>query len=152
MPAFTPVVPPCAPQVLTLMADAGNGDFDGMSHAGTWLVVTNRSGQACTVPGLPTAVFKDGNGVILRAARKGPVGMHPGPVVVPVRLEPGASARTSVRWVAGDVFDKGRCVDAARVELRFGNQVVATGMTAHLCAEQGQPVSFEQSPLMRAER
>ena len=49
MLAFTPNVPPCTADMLTLSTDAGDGDRNGMSHAGTWLVLTNKSGQACTV-------------------------------------------------------------------------------------------------------
>ncbi|HEY4092092.1 MAG TPA: DUF4232 domain-containing protein [Luteibacter sp.] len=149
MPAFTPAVPPCTAEMITLSTDTADGDFDGMSHAGIYLVLTNKSGKACTLPGQPTVALKDARGLALPTARKGPVGMHPGPVVVPVRLEPGASARASLRWVSGDVYDNGRCVDASKVELRFGAQVVTTGFSAHLCGESGKPVEFEQSPLTR---
>ena len=150
MLAFTPNVPPCTADMLTLATDAGNGDFNGMSHAGTYLVLTNRSGQACTVPGLPTVSLKDAKGLALPVERKAPVGMHPGPAVVPVRLEPGASARAALRWVSGEVYDNSRCVDATKVELRFGKQVMSVGFTAHLCGEGGQAIDFEQAPLLRA--
>lgn len=150
MPVFTPNVPPCTAAVLTLTADGDQGDFSGMSHDGTYLVLTNKGGQACTVPGLPTVVMKDAKGTALPAARKGPVGMHPGPAVVPVRIEPGASVRTGVRWVSGEVYDKSRCVDPAQVEVSFGEQVVKGAMSGHLCGEAGKPVAFEQSPLQKA--
>src|SRR3954464_10511918 len=91
MPAFTPNVPPCSAQMLSVVTDARDGDFNGMSHGGTYLVLTNTSGQACTIPGLPTITMKDSRGIGLPVVRKAPVGMHPGPIVVPVRLEPGAS-------------------------------------------------------------
>lgn len=149
IPAFTPNVPACTAEMITLATDDRGGDLNGMSHAGTYLVLTNKSGQACTLLGLPSVSMKDAKGLVLPVKRQAPVGMHPGPVVVPLRLEPGASARASLRWVSGDVYDNGRCVDAARVEVRMGNQVLATGMTGHLCGESGQPVAFEQSPLTR---
>lgn len=147
MPAFTPNVPPCSAQMVSVTTDAADGDFNGMSHGGTYLVLTNTSGQACTVQGLPTVSMKDAKGVLLPVARQAPVGMHPGPVVVPLRLEAGASARASLRWVAGEVYDRSRCVDPARVELRIGNQIAGTGFRGHLCGEDGKPVTFEQSPL-----
>jgi len=150
MLAFTPNIPPCTADMLTLSTDAGDGDLNGMSHAGTWLVLTNKSGHACTVPGQPTVSLKDAKGIALQAVRKAPVGMHPGPAVVPVRLEPGASARASLRWVSGDVYDNGKCVDAAKVEVRFGKQVLSAGLSGHLCGEGAKAVEFEQSPLMRA--
>jgi hypothetical protein len=147
MPAFTPVVPPCAAPMLSLSTDAANGDLNGMSHAGLYLVLTNTSGQACIVPGLPTVAMKDAKGLAVPVARQAPVGMHPGPAVVPVRLEPGTSARASLRWIAGEVFERSRCVDPTRVELRLGNQVIGTGFSGHLCGEDGKPIAFEQSPL-----
>jgi len=152
MPAFTPNVPPCSAQMVSVTTDAADGDFNGMSHSGTYIVLTNRSGKACIVPGLPVMSMKDANGVLLPVARQAPVGMHPGPIVVPVRLEAGASARASLRWVAGEVYDRSRCVDAARVELRIGNQIVGTGFSGRLCGEQGKPVAFEQSPLASTQK
>jgi hypothetical protein len=133
--------------MLSVVTDARDGDFNGMSHGGTYLVLINTSGQACTIPGLPTITMKDSRGIGLPVVRKAPVGMHPGPIVVPVRLEPGASARASLRWVSGPVFDHSRCVDPARVEMRFGGQVVGNGFTGHLCGEEGKPIDLDQSPL-----
>ncbi|QWT18942.1 DUF4232 domain-containing protein [Bacillus sp. NP157] len=147
MPVFTPVVAPCTAGMLSLATDGRDGDLDGMSHGGSYLVVTNKAGKACTVPGLPMVSLKDAQGAVLPAARKAPVGMHPGPAVVPVRLEPGASAQASLRWVSGEVFDKSRCVDPARVEVRFGDQVLRADLAGHLCGEDGKPIDFEQSTL-----
>jgi len=149
MPLLSPNVPPCTAAMVTLATDASGGDLNGMSHAGTYLVLTNKSGQACTLPGLPMVQMKDAKGMVLPVARKAPVGMHPGPAVVPVRLEPGASARASLRWVASEVYDNSRCVDAAKVEVRFGNQVLGTGVAAHMCGEAGQPIAFEQATFLR---
>lgn len=149
MPVFTPNVPPCTAAMVSLAVDASEGDFNGMSHAGTWLVLDNHGGQACTLIGLPTVSMKDAKGLPLPVARKAPVGMHPGPVVVPVRLEPGETVRMSLRWVSGEVFDHSRCVDAARVEVTFGKLVLGTGLQGHLCGEGSATIPFEQSPLSR---
>jgi hypothetical protein len=146
MPAFTLNVPPCTAPMLSIGTDARDGDFNGMSHAGTYVVLTNTSDHACTVPGLPTIAMKDANGLLLPVTHQAPVGMHPGPVVVPVRLEPGASARASIRWVAGEVFTRSRCVDPAHIEIRVGNQTVASGFRGHLCGEDGKSIAFQQSP------
>lgn len=146
MPALPPAVPTCTASTLTLATDAADGDFNGMSHAGTWLVVANTSGKACILPGLPTVSMKDAQGGVLPVARKAPVGMHPGPVVVPVRLEAGARAHASLRWVSGEVYDNSRCVEPARVELRFGKQVLEATLQGRLCGEVGQVLSIEQSP------
>lgn len=147
MPVFTPAVPPCTPAMVTLAVDASDGDFNGMSHSGTWLVVANRGSQACTLIGLPMVAMKDAKGAMLPVARKAPVGMHPGPVVVPVRLEPGATARMSLRWVSGEVYDNSQCVDAAKVEVTFGKLVLGTALQGHLCGEHAATIPFEQSPL-----
>jgi hypothetical protein len=152
MPAFTPAVPPCSADMIALVADASDGDFNGMSHGGTYLLLTNKGGKACIVAGLPAVTMKDAKGAVLPVARKAPVGMHPGPAIVPVRIEPGASARLSLRWVSGEVFDPSRCVDPARVELRFGNQVLGAPLSAHLCGEAAKSIDIDQSPLTTAQK
>lgn len=147
MPAFTPTVPPCTVAMVSVAVDDSGGDFNGMSHAGTWLVVDNRSNQSCTLIGLPVVSMKDAKGLPLPVARKAPVGMHPGPVVVPVRLEPGETVRMSLRWVSGEAFAHSRCIDPARVEVSFGKLVLGAGLQAHLCGEGAATIPFEQSPL-----
>src|SRR5579871_2646166 len=99
--------PACRAARLRLSLDGRDGDFNGMSHSGTALVIRNR-GADCTLPALPTIEWRDKRGRLLAAARKVPIGMHPGPVMLPVRLAAGHLATADLRWVSGPVFPQNR--------------------------------------------
>lgn len=139
--------PPCLPRSLAITTDAADGDFNGMQHSGTYLVVTNRSRVACRVEGLPQVTLLDARGRALPAKRNAPVGMHPGPVVVPVTLAPGASARTGLRWVSGPVYEHNRPYTAVRASVRIGGGTIRVPLRATLNGEAGKPVGFDQPPL-----
>jgi len=139
--------PLCPPRSLTITTDAADGDFNGMQHSGTYLVVTNRGRVACRVEGLPQVTLLDARGRALPAKRNVPVGMHPGPVVVPVTLAPGASARTGLRWVSGPVFDRNQTYTATRARVRIDGGTIAIALRATLNGEAGKPVGFDQPPL-----
>uniref|UniRef100_A0A7V4XT75 DUF4232 domain-containing protein n=1 Tax=Acidobacterium capsulatum TaxID=33075 RepID=A0A7V4XT75_9BACT len=98
---------PCPASWLSLALDGENGTFNGMSHSGTLLVLRNLGPRACTVPALPTLCFEDAQHHPLDVARQVPVGMHPGPVMLPVVVPPGAELTAKLRWVDGDVFGNG---------------------------------------------
>jgi hypothetical protein len=95
---------PCPASWLSLALDPENGTFNGMSHSGTLLVLRNLGPKACTVPALPTLRFEDAHHHPLDVARQAPVGMHPGPVMLPVVVPSGAELTAKLRWVDGDVF------------------------------------------------
>lgn len=135
--------PACTPTQLSITTGGNPGDFGGMSHSGTLLVVRNRSRRACSVPGLPPISFRDSAGHVVPIVRNAPVGMHPGPVVRPVRLAPGAVASTPLRWVSGAVYDRSRCYTTASVALAGRRAPLA----AHICGEAGRRVGIEQPPL-----
>jgi hypothetical protein len=145
----SPSAPPaCRADELTVRTDAGDGEFSGMSHAGTRLVVRNTGRAPCLLPGLPTVVFLDARGAEQPSVRQAPPGMHPGPAVLPVRLAPGAEAMTTLRWVSGEVYDRSRCFTAARVRVRFGASTVIEGpMQAHVCTQGDAPAKVEQPPM-----
>lgn len=139
---------PCRPESLTLRTDAADGDFNGMSHGGTWLIVRNTGSTTCLLPGLPTVLFLDAKGQSLPIERKVPPGMHPGPVVIPVALKPGNEASTPLRWVSGEVYDGSRCFTPARVRVRFGAKaLLESPLTARVCAPADAPAGIEQPPM-----
>lgn len=140
-------VPACAPRDVAVTTDARDGDFNGMSHSGTYLVVRNRGGHACTLPGLPRVTLRDARGRAIPAVRQAPAGMHPGPMVRPVTLAPGDARATGLRWVSGPVYDRNRCYDAASVAMAVGGGSAAGRLAGHLCGEAGKPVTFEQQVL-----
>ncbi|MDF0486545.1 DUF4232 domain-containing protein [Sphingomonas sp. H39-1-10] len=142
----TPAAPACRPAQLRVSLDGRDGAFNGMSHAGTQLSIRN-TGRDCALPALPTIQFRDSRGRVLPAVRRAPVGMHPGPVMLPLRLAGGHRATTDLRWVAGPVFSQNRSVHAASIAVRIGAGTVRVPTTAVLYGETGKSIGFEQSPL-----
>lgn len=142
--------PACRQSQLRLTTDAMDGEFNGMSHAGVRLLIRN-VGPDCTLPALPSIRLRDARGRVLPAARRAPVGMHPGPVMVPVRLAAGHRARADLRWVSGAVFTRSRSVRSAAVTVTFGAATVRAPLKAVLYGEVGAPVAFEQTPFRAAE-
>ena len=140
-------LPACRPDQVALGFDAEGGAFDGMSHGGTLLVVRNLGPAACTLPGLPTLVFKDAAGQPLPIARHVPLGMHPGPVIRPVGLAAGAEATAALRWVSGPAFDRSRCFEVKSVVATIGGATIGSEMPAHICGQAGVTATIEQPAL-----
>lgn len=141
--------PECRPGALRLRLDGRDGDFNGMSHSGVLVILQNRGPRACRVPGLPRVEALTAGGAVLPVTRRAPVGMRPGPVVVPLRMAPGAVASTPLRWVAGPVFPHSRCFTPAALRVTAGAVVLkAPWDGGQVCGEAGGPATFEQ-PVLR---
>jgi hypothetical protein len=133
-----------------MTADNPDGEFDSMSHSGAELPIRN-VGRDCALPALPLVQMLDRRGQVLGAVRQPPVGMHPGPVMVPVRLAAGHRAAIILRWVSGAVFDRNRMVNAATVRVQIGAGSIQAGLGSTLYGPAGRPLTFEQSPARAAE-
>jgi len=155
VPAATiapPQAPPpaCHAAQLRLSADGRDGDFNGMSHSGTELSIRN-VGADCTLAKLPAVALLDTRGRILPAVRQSPVGMHPGPVMIPVRLAAGQHATMDLRWTSGPVYPANRKVITATVAVRIGQALVRSPLKAVLFGPAGKPVTYQQTPLQIAD-
>lgn len=139
--------PPCAPRNIVLSTDARDGDFNGMSHSGTYLVVRNKGAKACTLPGLPVITFYGNTARSIRAVRQAPRGMHPGPVLLPVTIRAGSSVATALRWVSGPVFDQNRSYPIQAVGMTIAGRPLRTQLRATIFGQAGQAVTFSQAPL-----
>lgn len=148
--APSPSLPPCRADRLRLTLDGRDGEFNGMSHSGTELLVRN-IGPDCILDALPTVQLLDARNRPLPAVRQSPRGMHPGPVIVPIRLAAGRRAATAIRWIAGPVFDQNRSVQATKLRVQFGTGTLTARMTATLYGERGKRIAFEQPPLRTVE-
>lgn len=144
--APSPSLPPCRADRLRLTIDGRNGEFNGMSHSGTELSIRN-IGPDCMLDALPNVQLLDARNRPLPAVRQSLRGMHPGPVIVPIRLAAGHRATTAIRWVAGPVFDQNQNVRATKLRVGIGTETLATRMTATLYGERSRPITFEQPPL-----
>lgn len=156
---------PCPASWLSLALDPENGTFNGMSHSGTLLVLRNLGPMACTVPALPTLRFEDAHHHPLDVTRKAPVGMHPGPVMLPVVVPPNAELTSRLLWVDGDVFgdSSGSGSSASpeylRVSLRGPVSAPAnsdknarslrTAFHGTMYGPKGKPPEYTQTPLRR---
>ncbi|WP_321814762.1 MULTISPECIES: DUF4232 domain-containing protein [unclassified Paraburkholderia] len=137
---------PCQPRQLALSLDDGGGDFNGMSHGGTYLMLRNRSAVACSIPARPGITFLDSHKHPLRAALQAMPGMHPGPVLLPLVIPPQATVKTSLHWVTGDVFDDTQCIDTAYLRIAIGNGAVSAPLRAHLCGPRAQGPQYQFVP------
>lgn len=138
--------PACRADQLRLSLDPHGGDFNGMSHSGTELSIRNL-GADCLLVALPVIRLSDARGRALPAIRQAPRGMHPGPVLMPVRLSGGRRAATDLRWVSGPVFPHSRSVRVARITVQVGTKVLRASLPATLYGEAGKPITFDQTPL-----
>lgn len=146
----TPAFADCRASQLHLTTDSRDGDFNGMSHSGTELVLRN-SGPDCRLAALPVVTLGNARGRPLPAERKPPVGMHPGPVMIPLSLPRDSRAVIDLRWVSGPVFDANRVMRATRVSIRVGSMALHAPLRATLYGQAGAPVTFEQTPARIAE-
>lgn len=149
--ATAPAAQPCTAADLSLATDGEGGAFNGMSHGGTLLVLRNIGARTCTVPALPAVRLRDAHGRDLPIARTPPVGMHPGPVMLPVAVAPGAEATAALRWVSGPVYSHGRCFAVATLAVAIGRDRIATPLKAQVCGA-GDGAGFDQPALHRDPR
>lgn len=150
-------IPMCKASDLSLGTDSENGSFNGMSHAGTLLVLRNLSSVACRVPARPEIGFADEakqggstpQGVLLpiRLEIPGARFMHPGPVMVPVVIAPGAEVTSKLRWVSGEVFDSNLCFNPTAITVTIGGEVQQAALGAHICGDKAKGVTFQATPL-----
>ncbi|GAA0294982.1 hypothetical protein GCM10009087_00900 [Sphingomonas oligophenolica] len=146
----SPPLPPCRVDQLRVSLDGRDGDFNGMSHSGTEFSIRN-IGKDCMVAALPKVQLRDANNRILPALRQVPREMHPGPVMMPVRLAAGHRAAAEIRWVADPVFPRNQSVRAARISVKIGAGTLEAPLAATLYGAVGKPVTFEQTPLRAME-
>ena len=134
--------PPCGPSEIILSVDPRDGDFNGMSHSGTYLVIRNAGPRACRVPGLPTVALHGTRGALAIALRSS-ARMHPAPVIIPA----GGRVASGLRWVSGPVYDRNRRLDIRSVSLVIAGRTLRTPLQAEIFAQVGRPATFSQSPL-----
>lgn len=137
------VTPPCRPAQLRLSLQGGNAG--GMSHDGVLVTIRNL-GRDCMLPSLPRIDFADSRGRTVDAMRQAPIGMHPGPVMVPLHLAAGHRAATELRWVSGPVFDQSRRLHARQIVVEIAGGRLKSALRADLYGPAGKPIGFDQPP------
>jgi hypothetical protein len=142
-PAATPTTA-CRPDQLQLSIGrpAGSG---GAAHTGAELSIRNM-GKDCLLPALPVIELRDARGRLLPALRRSPTGMHPGPVVIPVRLSGGHRAAASLRWVSSPVYARAGALRATGLIIRLGRAQLGVPFGAVLYRAGAEPARFDQAP------
>ncbi len=138
-------LPLCQPTQLSLGTDGENGNFNGMSHSGTLLVLRNISPSACRLQPIPQLALQTSQGkpVSITITQSNPftgptangkrLPMGHGPAVVPILLAPAAEATLTLRWVSGNVYDHGTCVTPASILVTLEGGTLQTPFSGSLC-------------------
>ncbi|WP_026439558.1 DUF4232 domain-containing protein [Acidocella facilis] len=134
-------LPVCKPNQLSLGFDAENGNFDGMSHSGTLLVLRNLGPAPCQLPAFPTLALETAKGeaLPLQPTRQGSA--------APVRLAAGAEATAGLRWVSSPVYSHNRCLKPAQLRLSWSGGSLRQAFTGTLCGPGNAPARLTQPPL-----
>lgn len=149
-PSPPPPLRACRSDQLRLSLDDHAGEFNSMSHSGTELSIRN-IGPDCLLDALPKVQLRDARNRGLSAVRQAPRGMHPGPVMVPVRLAAGHRAATQIRWIAGPVFPRSQSIRASKIAVMIGAATLSAPLQATLYGPAGQAATFEQIPFHAVE-
>lgn len=147
-PVLSQTAPSCQADQVRLRVDDGHGYFDGMSQSGMFLILQNSSSSACTLPARPELSFQDMYHQTLPAAFRSPPGMHPGPVILPIKLLPHETVSSEVRWVSQDVYDPGRCVQPAYVAVAVDGKSIWTTFHGQLCGPQDKGPTYKATLLV----
>lgn len=149
-----PSIATCQANQLSLSTDAENGNFNGMSHSGTLLVLRNISPSVCRLQPVAQISFHDSEHkpVPITVNQQNPfegplvdgkrLPMGHGPVVVPILLASGAEATLTLRWVSGDVYDHGTCLTPASLLLKIGDSTLQTASDGHICGPDAAHVTM----------
>ena len=149
-PAATAQVPvACRPAQLVLSVRPPAGSR-GARNAGADLSIRN-AGRDCLLPALPVIELRDPNGRSLPAVRRVPVGMHPGPVILPIRLSSGHRAVATLRWSTAPIDARGGTLRASGMIMRLGGAQLGVPFPAVLHRVGAGAVRFDQTPFRAAE-
>ena len=117
------------------------------SHSGLLAVVQNNGPAACSLSPKPAFKFLDAAHEHPDLTWRAPVGMHPGPVMVPLVLAPGVAFTALLQWVDSPVFEHSRCIDLISISLPADSGNLSSSMQGHLCGLAGRPLTYDLEPL-----
>lgn len=141
----------CKPSDLSVHFDDGQGEFNGMSHSGAWIVLFNHSASRCTMPAVPQILLEDAQAHVLATGK--PVQPLPDQRLRQTILRPHVQWRASMYWVSGDVYDGGHCVTPMRAVLKFPVGDLGVDFPQRtLCGPSSGDILFEQGQLQQMPR
>lgn len=137
-----PHAPPCTARHLRLSVQPRTGVADFAPRSGVILSIRNL-GPDCAAPALPEVVLRDGRGRTLPATRRPPLGMHPGPVMLPVFIGGGHRATIELGWTPG----RRATVRAGRVTVRFDGYALTAPTGQRMPPVPAGSFGFDQAPV-----
>jgi hypothetical protein len=144
--------PYCKAEQLTASTDGRKGDFNGMSHSGTLLILSNVGKETCEIGAMPSLRFADATGKLNTQAQSPlPPFVHPGPVVPNVVIAPGERITSALRWVSGPVFQDSVCIDPTQLSISVNGKLLQISFHGHLCGEREKGVLYQASKFTLAE-
>ena len=132
----------CTPAQLSLGTDDEHGNFDGMSHSGTLLVLRNVGPSACRMAAVPAVTLY--NKTTLLNVKFSPTtsGAHDFVIVAG-----GAELTSGLRWVSNDVYGNGVCVNATSLHVQVAGQDLSAAISHQVCGQKGKAIAAEMYPL-----
>ena len=109
--------PRCTQTQVSVSFDNANGRFTGKTETGGLLVIRNFGEKPCSVLPKPEFHFEDSAGKPLGITWGAPKFMHPGPVMIPVVIPPGAEVTGMMRWAYGSGDRSMKCMRTAVMEV-----------------------------------
>ena len=149
----------CTADQLSIHTNEKNGCFNGMSHSGSMIVLHNVSAAACTLDPFPKLTVRNTQHYLLHirlttqtpfqrtVVQGGRLPKGHGPVALPVALQPGTEAAFALRWVSGDVYDHGVCVDPGYLIVTSSSARKEVALPGHVCGPDAAHISMEVTRL-----
>ena len=135
--------PPCTATQLDFSLDDENGRLNTTSQGGTFAVLRNIGAAPCSLLPKPQFAFSDLAQHRFDLTWRAPVGMHPGPVMLPIVLAPNMPFTAQLQWVSGPVNDTMQCVDLASISLAVEGGHLSSSLPGRLCGPVGQPLVYD---------
>ena len=110
--------PTCTHSNISVSFDDANGRFTGKTESGGLLVIRNFGDQPCAILPKPAFRFEDQHGKPLDLTWAAPRFMHPGPVMLPILIAPGAELTARMQWVYNPSDHTLACVRTALMEVK----------------------------------
>lgn len=139
----------CSVSDLSFNIDDKNGYFNGMSQSGVLLVLRNIGSRACSVPARPILSFEDTKYRTLSISLQVPMGMHPGPVILPITIPVGARVTSQLHWISSDVYGNSNCISPAFISISIGERVLRAKFNGYLCGPAGKNPTYTLTLLKR---
>jgi len=136
---------PCQAAQLAAILTAAGGNAPQQQES--LLVLRNTGETVCLLPPLPAITLHDADHRPLKAGRRAPPGMFPGPVLLPVTVQPGGGAAVRLRWSASRGGGGGRCISPDFIMLHLPGGAVGAPFHGAMCVPEGAGGWFYQAPL-----